>query len=137
MNRSVGLCGLGGGVSQGEEDAENLGRLSRNELFFLANVGRSAVALVAWVKKEEVEALNAELRKLRFVPGKTLSSLSSSCGRSSWTSGRVDVVHPLHRCLNDDETCTVGDEHCDDRFESDGEIVEGLEGPETSPIVMT
>jgi hypothetical protein len=40
MKCSVGLCALGGGVSQGEEDAEILGRFSRNELFFLASSGR-------------------------------------------------------------------------------------------------
>jgi hypothetical protein len=133
MNCSVGLCGLGGG----EEDAENLGRFSRNELFFLANVGRSAVALVAWVKKEEVEALNAEVRKLRFVSGETLLSLVSSFAASTCSSDRFEKVQFLQRLLDGDVTFTVGDAQCDDRFESNEEIVEGLEGLETSLIVMT
>jgi hypothetical protein len=133
MNCSVGLCGLGGG----EEDAENLGRFSRNELFFLANVGRSAVALVAWVKKEEVEALNAEVRKLRFVSGETLLSLLSSFVTSTCSSDRFEKVQFLQRLLDGDVTFTLGDAQCDDRFESNEEIVEGLEGLETSLIVMT
>lgn len=77
------------------------------------------------------------MKKLLFVPGDTLSSSLSPLVTSTWSSDRFEKVQFLQRLLDDEVSLSVGDAQCDDRFDSNEEIVEGLEGPEMPPIVMT
>jgi hypothetical protein len=84
-----------------------------------------------------VEVLKVEVKKLLFVPEDTLSSSLSSFVTPTWSSDRFERVQFLQRLLDGDVTFTVGDAQCDERFESKEEIGEGLEGSQTSSIVMT